>query len=254
MGRWSRELAGVFVDWLCAGRDEHWLDVGCGTGSLTRAICDRAQPASVTGCDPSRGFIDFARHHTRDPRASYVCAGVGTLPQREDGYGCITSLLALNFFPDPAAALREMGSLCAESGVVSACVWDYADGMQMLRTFWDAAREIDSAAASLDEGVRFQICDPDRLRALFENAGLRDVRCEPIEIAMTFSSFDEYWEPLLGATGPAPSYVTSLDAAARSMLRNRLAERLRPGPDGGIHLTAKAWAVRGSCHPRLHRT
>jgi hypothetical protein len=45
---------------------------------------------------------------------------------------------------------------------------------------------------------------------LFRNAGLADVRCEGIEIPTTFESFDDYWRPFLGGTGPAPSYVASV--------------------------------------------
>ena len=53
MGRWSRQLAPRFLQWLQAPAGGHWLDVGCGTGALTAAICTRTEPASVLGCDPS---------------------------------------------------------------------------------------------------------------------------------------------------------------------------------------------------------
>src|SRR6185295_3347264 len=104
----------------------------------------------------------------------------------------------------------------------------------------------DSAARELDEGIRFPLCRPDALTALFRSGGLGDVRCEAIEIPTTFASFDDYWRPLLGGTGPAPSYVSSLDADRRAMLARRLDETLRRGPDGQIALTARAWAVRGT--------
>jgi hypothetical protein len=35
MGRWSRPLARVFVEWLHPKPSAHWLEVGCGTGALT---------------------------------------------------------------------------------------------------------------------------------------------------------------------------------------------------------------------------
>src|SRR6188472_3650271 len=82
MGRWSRLLAPKFVSWLRISRGEHWLDVGCGTGSLTRAICDGADPASVVGCDPAESFIDFAREQGGASRASFVQGGIGSLPRR----------------------------------------------------------------------------------------------------------------------------------------------------------------------------
>jgi hypothetical protein len=154
-------------------------------------------------------------------------------------------LLALNFFPDSEAAVHEMRSIAAPQGTVSACVWDYSDGMQFLRHFWDAAAAVDSVARKLDEGNRFPLCRRDALTALFQSGGLGDVRCEPIEIPTAFASFDDFWLPLLGGTGPAPSYVASLDADRRAILARKLEETLRRGLDGTIALTARAWAVRG---------
>jgi SAM-dependent methyltransferase len=246
MGRWSQQLAPRFVSWLRIPGSVHWLDVGCGTGALTNAICSHADPASVLGCDPAEPFIDYAQRRSQDGRASFIVAGVGTLPSRAGGYGSVTSLLALNFFPDPQAALHEMQSLTTPRGTVSACVWDYAGKMDFLHCFWDAVAAVDSTARELDEGVRFPLCHPDALADLFRGGGLSDVRCEPIEIATEFASFDDYWRPLLGGTGPAPSYVASLDADRRSALARRIEQALARGSGGTIPLTARAWAVRGT--------
>jgi SAM-dependent methyltransferase len=248
MGRWSRMLAPRFVAWLRPPAQIHWLDVGCGTGALTEAICLHADPLSVLGCDPARSFIEYARTHAPDRRASFLVAGTGSLPSRPGGYGSIASLLALNFFPDPSAAIEEMRSLAARRAVVSACVWDYVDGMEFLRRFWDAAASEDSGARELDEGERFPICRPDALAALFRAARLDNVRCEPIEIATEFASFDEYWSPLLGGTGPAPSYVGSLAPDRRASLALKLERALPRRSDGTIALVARAWAIRGTAN------
>ena len=245
MGRWSRRLAPLFVAWLRIPRGAHWLDVGCGTGALTRAICGDADPASVVGCDPSEPFIEFARGRVADSKANFRVAKASALPRRDGGYDSIASLLALNFFPDTAAALREMRSAAAAGGTVSACVWDYGQGMEMLRYFWDSAAALDAAARGLHEGARFPLCRPAALEAAFGAAELRDVRCEPLEIPTIFSGFEDYWRPLLGGTGPVPTYVASLDAERRAALAERLERALPRGTRGEIALTARAWAVRG---------
>jgi hypothetical protein len=155
-------------------------------------------------------------------------------------------LLALNFFPDPEKAVEEMRSIASARGTVSACVWDYGAGMQFLRRFWDAAGAVDAGARAHDEGHRFPICGHAPLTALFRSAGLEDVRCDPLEVVTVFTSFEDYWRPFLGGTGPAPSYVASLDDDRRAMLVQKLREQLPPGPDGRIILEARAWAVRGT--------
>ena len=246
MGRWSRRLAPEFVSWLRMPPGVHWLDIGCGTGALAEAVCNHADPASVVGCDPAAAFVEFARQHSTDARQSFVIAGAGSLPRRPGGYGSVTSLLALNFMPDVAGAVQEMRSVAGSRGTVSACVWDYRDGMLFLRHFWDAAASQDAAALAFDEGNRFPLCQPEQLTRLFRDGGLGDVRCGQIEISTVFASFDDYWRPFLGGTGPAPSYVASLDADRRAFLEQRLKETLEHAPGGMISLTARAWAVRGT--------
>ena len=176
---------------------------------------------------------------------SFILAGAGSLPSRPPGYDSIVSLLALNFLPDPASAVREMRLLAADQGTVAACVWDYSGGMEYLRRFWDAAVDMDPGAADRDEGRRFPTCHRDALERIFLDAGLREVRCDPIEMPMAFASFGDYWQPLLGATGPAPAYVASLDEDRRTALARRLDATLPRGADGTIALTARAWAVHG---------
>jgi len=246
MGRWSRELAPKFVDWLQVAADTHWLDVGCGTGALTDAICRLTDPASVVGCDPAKPFIDSARAQQSSGRASFVIAGTGSLPSRPGGFGQVTSCLSLNFFPELNGSVVEMRNRTAKGGAVSSCVWDYSGRMEFLRIFWDAASRIDPKAAKLDEGKRFPICREDALIELFRAADLRAVSCDPIEISTDFASFDEYWESFQGASGPAPSYVDALDDERRAALAQELEKALPRNPDGSIHLIARAWAVRGN--------
>lgn len=248
MGRWSRQLAPKFLSWLQIPTGAHWLDVGCGTGALTNAICALASPASVVGCDPSEAFIEHARRRSNDARVTFVHSGVGALPRHADGYGSVTSLLALNFFPDVEASIVEMRDLAVRGGTVSACVWDYAGRMDFLRLFWDAAIEVDANARGLDEGRRFPICHPQALVALFRRGGLHQVSCEPLEIPTPYASFDEFWDSFLGGTGPAPSYVASLSAAARERLARKLKETVPLQSDGSIDLIARAWAVRGTAN------
>jgi SAM-dependent methyltransferase len=245
MGRWSRALAPRFVSWLSVRPSANWLDVGCGTGALSDAVCAGANPASVVACDPSAPFIDYARRRQGSSLVSFVVAGVGQLPTRPGGFDSVTSLLALNFFPKPDAAIDEMRRLTTTNGTVSACVWDYAGRMEFLRCFWDSTAALDPSAAELDEGRRFPICRPEALESLFREGGLADVVSDSIVIPTRFATFAELWKSFLGGTGPAPSYVAGLDSPQREALATRLERSLRPEPDGAISLVARAWVVRG---------
>ncbi len=245
MGRWSRLLAPRFVSWLSVRANANWLEVGCGTGALADAVCARGNPASVVACDPSEPFIEYARRRHVDPRISFVLGGIGRLPTRPGGFDSVTSLLALNFFPEPGRAIEEMRRASAMNGLVSACVWDYAGRMELLRFFWDSVAAEDASAGELDEGRRFPICRPGALESLFRDGGIADVVCDSIEIPTRFSTFADFWKPFLGGTGPAPSYVASLAPPRREALAARLAPLLPRDQDGAISLVARAWVVRG---------
>jgi SAM-dependent methyltransferase len=245
VGRWSRQVAPRFLDWLRVPEGRRWLDVGCGTGALAAAILDRCAPASVVAIEPSPGFRDVATRNLAGKAA--VHAGSATeIPLAGGSADVAVSGLVLNFVPDTQAALREMSRVLGPGGTVGAYVWDYAGKMELMRFFWDAAAELDRDAAPLDEGTRFPLCRAAALEQAFAAPGLRDVRVSAIDIPTRFSSFDDYWQPFLGGQGPAPAYAMSLTEEARGRLRDRIRARLKPEPDGAIALVARAWAVRGT--------
>lgn len=138
-----------------------------------------------------------------------------------------------------------MARVTRPGGVVAVYVWDYADHMQLMRHFWDAAGALDPTARELDEGQRFPLCRPEPLAQLFQAAGLRAVATRAIDIPTVFRDFDDYWLPFLGGEGPAPGYATALSEERRAALRQRLRASLPIATDGSIQLVARAWAVRG---------
>ena len=245
VGRWSRVVAAEFVHWLAPAAQLDWLDVGCGTGALSDVILQRTDPRTVRGLDLAPAFIEYARAHVRDPRATFDVADAQSLPVDSSSVDVAVSGLALNFVPQPLRAAGEMARAVRPGGVVAAYVWDYARKMELMRHFWDAAVALDATALELDEGRRFPLCQPETLAKLFMEAGLGDVQSRAIDVPTRFRDFDDYWSPFLGGQGPAPGYAMSLTEPRREALRDRLRASLPLAPDGSIPLTARAWAVRG---------
>jgi SAM-dependent methyltransferase len=245
VGRWSRRVAERFLPWLEVSRGAAWIDVGCGTGVLTRAILDLEAPESVVGVDPAPALLATARTSIRDPRVAFIEGTGEALPEGASSADAVVGGLSLNFIADLPAAMVEFRRVARRGAVVAGYVWDYAEDMQLIRTFWDAAIGLDPDAARLDEAVRFPICRPEALEAAFTAGGLADVAVTAIDIPTVFRSFDDYWTPFLSGVGPAPGYVAGLDPAARDRLRNRLDWTLPRESDGSIDLTARAWAVHG---------
>ena len=245
VGRWSRQVAPRFLSWLERPPGRRWLDLGCGTGALCAAILDRCEPAAVIGVEPSAGFLETARANL-GARAELRQGDASAIPLADGEVDTVVSALVLNFIPDPAGAFREMARVAGPGGCIAAYVWDYAGKMDLMRQFWDAAVELDPAAAALDEGVRFPGSRREALLTEFTDAGLQQPVVAAIEVPTLFASFDDYWQPFLGGQGPAPAYAMSLTESARERLRERLQERVPARPDGSLALTARAWAARGT--------
>jgi hypothetical protein len=157
----------------------------------------------------------------------------------------VVSGLVLNFVPDPARAIGLMIERLRRGGMIAAYLWDYGDGLEFLRCFWDEAVALDPSAARFDEALRFPLCRPGALNSLFVQAGLRQVVSNVLDVPTRFQNFQDFWTPFLRGTGPAPSYAASLTQAHRDLLRDRLVRRLKVEGDGSIPLRAKAWAISG---------
>jgi SAM-dependent methyltransferase len=245
VGRWSRLVARELLGWLPVGGGARWLDLGCGTGALSGTILELAEPAALLGVDRSEGYVAYARATLGGGPAAFAVADGRRLPVAEGRFDLAVSGLVLNFVPEPALAVREMARVTRPGGRVAVYLWDYADGMQPIRRFWDAAMALDPAAAELDEGRRFGLCQPEPLAALFEEAGIERVEVRALEVPSRFRDFDDYWTPFLGGQGPAPGYAVGLPAEHLAALREELRASLPVGPDGSIPLTARAWAAAG---------
>jgi SAM-dependent methyltransferase len=244
VGRWSRLVARRFLSWLAPGDHLRWLDVGSGTGALSTVIAATSSPRGIVGVDASEAYVEEARRRVQNPKVRFEQGDASSLAYHRE-FDAAVSGLVMNFLVNPAAAVDGMKRAVVDDGVVSAYVWDYAGGMQLMRYFWDAAAAVDRSACGCDEGLRFPLAHPEQLTALWDEGGLRSVETTTIDVNTHFNDFNDYWMPFLGGQGPAPQYVMSLGEPRRVALREAVRSALPIDPDGSIRLVARAWAVKG---------
>lgn len=247
MGRWSRQIAPRFLDWLDVPDGLDWLEVGCGTGALSAAILVRCNPESLVAIDPSDAFVRTARANVPDGRAKFEVGDAQALTSAMPSRDVIVSALMLNFVPDKEKALAEMRRVARVGATIGFYVWDYpGGGVEFMSEFWNAATALDSAALELAEDRRFPFCTPDGLTDLAKRAGLVSVECTPIEMPTVFKDFEDYWHPFTLGVGPAPGYCMSLDPEARRQLKDNLHDSLPRSEDGSIPLKMRAWAIKAA--------
>ncbi|TXG82206.1 MAG: class I SAM-dependent methyltransferase [Thermomicrobiales bacterium] len=246
-GRWSRMVAPRFLDWLDAGKNGRWLDVGCGTGALIQAVLDAEQPKEVVGVDPSSAYIAYARRQIEDARVRYEVGDARALPVASNQYDAVVSGLVINVLPaaGQVSAVREMLRAARRGGTVGAYVWDYAGGFAPRAKFWEAASAIAPTAAAVDERFAYPICAPDQLHRLFQSAELNAVETDAIEFEAEFLDFDDYWVPFLAGYGPASQFLLGLPPTARDQLHEMLRTELTPSGNAAFRLPIRALTVRG---------
>jgi SAM-dependent methyltransferase len=235
MGRYARELAPVFADFagVHAGIA---LDVGCGSGILTEELASRLGAESVAAADPSP-LVDAAAE--RVPGADVRRAPAEALPWPDASFDAALAQLVLHFLDDPVAGLVEMLRVTRPGGMVAACSWNF-DDMQLLATFWKAARSVVPAAPA----ERLEMESLGAFAELGRRAGLSEVDGRALDVSTGYESFDELWGSYQRGVGPAGQFVASVDSETRDAIREEYYRRVGE-PSGSFTLTAQAWALRG---------
>jgi SAM-dependent methyltransferase len=235
MGRYSRLLATQFADGAGVRHGQTAVDVGCGPGALTAVLVDRLGVDAVVACDPSAQFVNECA--VRHAGVRVELGRAESIPFETGSYDHAMAQLVLHFVSDPDAAASEMMRVVRPGGRVSACVWDFDGGMEMLRCFWDAALEIDPAAP--DEAATMRFGRPGEISQLFASAGTTDVVESTLRVSSSYTDFDELWNGFLAGVGPAGAYCVSLRDDDRQRLRTALFRRLGE-PTGSFALGAVA--------------
>lgn len=152
------------------------LDVGCGTGAITRGIAEAVGPGGRgVGLDSNTDLIAEARRmHSDLPGLSFEVGDVYDLPYR-DAFDIVTAARVLQWLADPRAALRAMASATKPGGKVvvldynhEKVAWEPAPPPSM-QSFYSAFLRW-RAEAGMDNAIA------DHLAALFTDAGLKDIQ------------------------------------------------------------------------------
>ena len=247
MGRWSRRLAGPFLDFVGTAHGETVLDVGCGTGSLAFALAQKCQVTQLCGVDFSPAYVEHAKHHNPDPRIVFQVGDACALDFPDHSFDRVLALLVLHFVPRADQAIAEMRRVARPGSVVGAAVWDARGGFVANRIFFDTAAALDPEAnARRARNYTRPMTRPGELANAWRAAGFSNVVETTLSIRMEYESFADYWAPFEGKDGPHAEYVATLGDGERTRLRDAVSAAYLDGEaDGPRSFAAVAWAVKG---------
>lgn len=216
--RWSREVGGLFLDWMVVPPGQRWLDLGCGDGAFTEELLARCAPSAVSVMELSQPQINDVR-----------------------SFDAAVMALSISFVPDPAGAVARMARVVRPGGWVGAYMWDFMGG--------GAPGYLISASAK-DLGVTFarpggaEVSRLHILRDLWRAAGLVQVEPRTIRIRVSYDSFDDFWDSS-GSGGATGMAIEALSPQMRARLQDHLRASLPTGPYGRIEFPIWANAVKG---------
>jgi len=245
MGRWSRQLSLWFVEFAGVSDAERILDVGCGTGSLTRVMLASANVKSIVGIDLADVYLESARQTIRDPRVDFKTGDATSLPFADNSFDRAFAMLVLHFVPD--AKKRRWTKCDGSGGVVAATVWDGLGGMPALRLFWDAAATLGLADGKVLREFYFRpMTRPNEMLAAWSEAGLKSVQQASITIRFEYENFSDYWFPIAAGEAALGKFALSLTPEQRAGLEAAVRNVYLGGePDGPRSFATTAWACKG---------
>jgi SAM-dependent methyltransferase len=234
MGRYSVRLAPLFADFADVREGHRVLDVGAGTGALTRELVGRG--ATVVAVEPSPDFTRALR--SRFPEIDVREARAEELPFADDSFDAALAQLVVAFMADAGAAMRELGRVAHQ---VAICMWGVEE-MQMFAAIGRTARALGSGSA--EQGAR-RYRTARELQELLVGAGLTNVETCELDVTAGYVDFEEFWRALSRQVGPAGAWLHGLDDRRRAMAHDELHKQLGR-PSGAFELSGRAYGARAA--------
>ncbi len=224
------------------------LDVGCGTGSLTRAAALRAHAGSALGVDLSRRMLELARELTEAEaitNATYEHADAEGRPFAEGSIDVVVSSFGAMFFGDPVRAFANLAGALRPGGRVGLLAWRelaHNEWLSALRGALAAGRVLPVPPTGAPGP--FGLSDPDQVRGLLAGVGLVDVELEQVDEPIEFGSdADDAYEYVAGM-GLTRGLTADLDDVTRAAALESLHAALAAAQtDRGVRFDSSAWLI-----------
>ena len=243
----------LLVDTVAATGAHRVLDVGCGTGSTTRAVARLlgAGDRSV-GIDISEQMIDAARTLAAQDLtpATFICADAQTHRFEPASFDLIMSRFGTMFFTDPVAALANLRRAGAQDARLFSIAWRSPGENPFMTAAERAAAPLLPNLQERRIGVAgpFGFADERRVRAILEESGWTEIDIRPLDVACTLPEHE--LNAYIARLGPLGRVLQQLDEQKRAHIIEAVRAAFDPFVHGAeVRFTAACWTV-GARAPR----
>lgn len=210
------------------------LDLACGTGVVTRLAARAASSAgTVTGVDIGAPMLAVARSQPAWPDSApitYLEGSALDLPVADRSFDFATCHHGFQFFPDRAAAIRELYRALRPGGRVAIACWTELGRTPVFRTIRDSLHLHVSETAGQMMNSPFAIPGTE-LGDLLEAAGFASVVVECVELTASFAAVPDFGAAVIAAGPVAPMFYAT-PAADRQALGVDVAKAVEQYTEG----------------------
>lgn len=217
------------------------LDVACGTGVLAReANRQVGSSGTVTGIDINQGMLDVAQG--KDPLINWQKGAAEDLPFEDSSFERVISQFGLMFFLDQVQAIREMARVLKAGGRMAVAVWGPLEKTPGYAAVAEMLDELFGPEVAKSIEAPYTLGEPEKLRALFNDAGINPVSIDTITGTARFDSIESWvYTDIKGWT-----LADIIDDAGYQQLKARAPEKLAPfviNREGAVAFDAPAHIV-----------
>lgn len=192
--RFFSESADILADFLSLEGDEQVLDVATGTGCAALAIARKIPHGRVTGIDFSEQMLAQAMSKAAAldlGNTSFRQMDMQMLELTDDSYDAATCAFGIFLAPDMEHQLREIAKKVKAGGKVALTVFHDEAFLPLFETFF---ARLKLYGVEIPPLLWQRIGTEEKVTALFQGAGLKDIRVNRKNIGYYLKDAEQYWD------------------------------------------------------------
>jgi ubiquinone/menaquinone biosynthesis C-methylase UbiE len=240
-------FARALVEWAAPARGATILDVGCGTGAVTRIAAEQVGPSGrVIGVDVNPGMIYVAHSLPAIQGApiEWHEQSAYSLPLADQSIDMVFSAQMLQFLPNKDVALAEMYRVLKPGGRVAISAWSAMQEIPYFQVQVEAAAKYLGAEVAAGLKAGFGLSDADEFRQYLDAAGFTDVEMIVCQLDLPLPNLKEFAARHIRATPLVASFNTASPAAQQALIEEIVSRLAQYETNSGAQIPFRSHFVR----------